>query len=175
MEQNLFLRAVERDEIINFFTGEGVYFKHSPHTPYYGYEDTGEHFYPHSYCEMRSCVIENLISEEKLYDVLDCSFSLWLKKDPSIDVFHKVILETIYRINRDKGYYFKKEWEYSRFLIDSIILYWKKIRERDELLQIKNKTEEMESQLAHIQQVQNFLNWVNENLMNGKLDEICKE
>ena len=25
----------------------------------------------------------------------------------------------------------------------------------------------------HNQQVQNFLNWFNENLMKGKLDEIC--
>ena len=33
MEDNLFLRAVEHDEIISFFTGEGIYFHHSPHTP----------------------------------------------------------------------------------------------------------------------------------------------
>lgn len=176
MEDNLFLRAIKRDEIIDFFTGEGVYFHHSPHTPWYGYEDTGEHFYPDSYSEMRSCVTENLISEEKLYDVLDCAFSSCLKKNPSIDVFRNVILVTIYWINSDKEHYlkFKKEWNYSRNLIDSIILYWReKLKERDKLLQIKNKTEEIESQLKHIQSVQNHLNWINENLMKGKLGEVC--
>lgn len=67
MEENLFLRAVERDEIISFFTGKGVYFQHFPHTPWYGWPDTGEHFYPNSYSIMRSCVTENLISEDQLY------------------------------------------------------------------------------------------------------------
>ena len=125
---------------------------------------------------MVSCVTENLISEEKLYDVLDCAFSSCLKKISSIDVFDNVILKTIYRIDKDKRYYFKKEWNYSQNLIDSIILYWRgKLKEREKLLQIKNKTEEMESQLEHIQSVQKFLNWFNENLMKGKLDEIRKE
>lgn len=176
MEDNLFLWAIECDEIISFFTGKGIYFHHSPHTPWYGYEDTGEHFYPDSYSEMVSCVTENLISEEKLYDVLDCAFSSCLEKNSSIDVFDNVILKTIYRIDKDKRYYFKKEWNYSQNLIDSIILYWRgKLKERDKLLQIKNRTEEIESQLEHIQQVQNFLNWFNENLMKGKLDEICNK
>ena len=44
MEQNLFLRAVERDEIIPYFLGKGEYFLPCPRTPYWGYEDKGEHF-----------------------------------------------------------------------------------------------------------------------------------
>lgn len=171
MEENLFLRAVERDEIISFFTGKGVYFQHSPHTPWYGWPDTGEHFYPNSYSIMRSCVTENLISEDQLYKVLNKSFVLCLRGNPTIDVFD-IILRTIEWVAKD----FKQDWIYSQNLIDSIILYWKgKLKERDELLQIKDKTEEMESQLEHIQRVQKYLNWFNENLMKGKLDEICKD
>ncbi|MBP5458392.1 MAG: hypothetical protein J6Y37_18020 [Paludibacteraceae bacterium] len=49
MEEDLFLRAIERDEIISFFIAEGVYFQHSPHIPWYGYPDIGGHFYPNSY------------------------------------------------------------------------------------------------------------------------------
>ena len=112
---------------------------------------------------------ENLISEDQLYKVLNKSFVLCLRGNPTIDVFD-IILRTIEWVAKD----FKQDWIYSQNLIDSIILYWKgKLKERDELLQIKVKTEEMESQLEHIQRVQRYLNWFNENLMKGKLDEIC--
>lgn len=175
MEQNLFLRAVERDEIIPYFLGKGEYFLPCPRTPYWGYEDKGEHFYVDSVTKMENCVRAKLISERSLYDVLDRSFTLCLRRNPTIDVFYNVILQTIDWISEDKDNPFKQDWIYSQNLIDSIILYWReKLKERDVLLQVKNKTEEIESQLKQIQKVQKLLNWINENLMNGKLEEICE-
>ena len=176
MEQNLFLRAVERDEIIPYFLGKGEYFLPCPRTPYWGYEDKGEHFYVDSVTKMENCVRAKLLSERNLYDVLDRSFTLCLRRNPTIDVFYNAILPTIDWISEDKDNPFKQDWIYSQNLIDSIILYWRgKLKERNVLLQVKNKTEEIESQLKQIQKVQKLLNWINENLMKGKLDEICKE
>ncbi|MCQ2224121.1 MAG: hypothetical protein MJZ14_00140 [Paludibacteraceae bacterium] len=91
MEQNLFLKAVEQDEIIAYFSGEGEYSIHIPRTPHWGYEDNGEHFYAESFSGMESCVVNNLISEEKLYDELDRSFTSCLRNNPTIDVFFDVI------------------------------------------------------------------------------------
>lgn len=131
------------------------------HYPHWGYEDNGEHFYAESFSGMESCVVNNLISEEKLYDELDRSFTICLRNNPTIDVFFDVILNTIYLIHKNDEDSFKKEWVYSDHLIESIICYWK-------------KKQQEEKDLEKIQEIQRFLNWFNENQMNGKLGEICQ-
>ena len=116
MREYNFIYAIEHNEVQQYLLGEGKYF-----IPQVEYCNRPLHDYRRTSNEIRSCIAEKLINEQKTYDIIDEHFIKLLSNDNSSETLFNVSMYIwCYFYDFVEGKKLTTEWHISDELLSLI-------------------------------------------------------